>query len=89
MSVAPLKAGTNILSAGPEKLIERCGEAVAAADRVLQAAKAGVRIKISGSGRYRQCSARGPRACLARDGRRGFAPNARLGEPHPRRGAVR
>jgi (2S)-methylsuccinyl-CoA dehydrogenase len=50
MSVAPLKAGTNILSAGPEKLIERCGEAVAAADRVLQAAKAGVRIKIQEAG---------------------------------------
>ena len=50
MSVAPLKAGTNILSAGPETLIERCGEAVAAADRVLQAAKAGVRIKIQEAG---------------------------------------
>ncbi len=50
MSVAPLKAGTDILSAGPEKLIERCGEAVIAADRVLQAAKAGVRIKIQEAG---------------------------------------
>ena len=50
MSVAPLKAGTNILSAGPETLIERYGEAVAAADRVLQAAKAGVRIKIQEAG---------------------------------------
>ncbi len=50
MSVAPLKAGTTILSAGPEKLIERCGEAVTGADRVLQAAKAGVRIKIQEAG---------------------------------------
>jgi (2S)-methylsuccinyl-CoA dehydrogenase len=50
MSVAPLKAGTNILSAGPEKLIERCGEAVTGADRILQAAKAGVRIKIQEAG---------------------------------------
>jgi (2S)-methylsuccinyl-CoA dehydrogenase len=50
MSVAPLKAGTHILSAGPEKLIERCGEAVAGADRILQAAKAGVRIKIQEAG---------------------------------------
>ena len=50
MSVAPLKAGTHILSAGPEKLIERCGEAVTGADRILQAAKAGVRIKIQEAG---------------------------------------
>ena len=50
MSVAPLKAGANILSAGPEKLIERCGEAVTGADRILQAAKAGVRIKIQEAG---------------------------------------
>jgi (2S)-methylsuccinyl-CoA dehydrogenase len=50
MSVAPLKAGTSILSAGPEKLIERCGEAVTGADRILQAAKAGVRIKIQEAG---------------------------------------
>ncbi len=50
MSVAPLKAGTNILSGGPAKLIDRCGEAVAGADRILQAAKAGVRIKIQEAG---------------------------------------
>ncbi|MGQ0455583.1 MAG: acyl-CoA dehydrogenase family protein [Hyphomicrobium sp.] len=50
MSVAPLKAEPNILAAGPAKLIERCAEAVAAADRVLQAAKAGVRIKIQEAG---------------------------------------
>jgi (2S)-methylsuccinyl-CoA dehydrogenase len=50
MSVAPLKAGIDILSAGPAKLIERCGETVANADRILQAAKAGVRITIQEAG---------------------------------------
>lgn len=50
MSVAPLKAEASILAAGPVRLIERCGEAVTAADRVLQAAKAGVRIKIQEAG---------------------------------------
>jgi (2S)-methylsuccinyl-CoA dehydrogenase len=50
MSVAPLKAGTSILHAGSEKLIERCGEAVTGADRILQAAKAGVRVKIQEAG---------------------------------------
>jgi (2S)-methylsuccinyl-CoA dehydrogenase len=50
MSVAPLKAESTILDAGPAKLIERCGEAVASADRVLQAAKAGVRVKIKEAG---------------------------------------
>ena len=50
MSVAPLKAEASILAAGPARLIERCGEAVAAADRILQAAKAGVRIKIQEAG---------------------------------------
>ncbi|MBK9078518.1 MAG: acyl-CoA dehydrogenase family protein, partial [Hyphomicrobium sp.] len=50
MSVAPLKAEVSILAAGPARLIERCGEAIASADRVLQAAKAGVRIKIQDAG---------------------------------------
>jgi (2S)-methylsuccinyl-CoA dehydrogenase len=50
MSVAPLKAEVSILAAGPARLIERCGEAVSSADRVLQAAKAGVRIKIQEAG---------------------------------------
>ncbi len=50
MSVAPLKAEASILEAGPERLIERCGDAVGAADRVLQLAKAGVRIKIQEAG---------------------------------------
>ena len=50
MSVAPLKAEVSILAAGPARLIERCGEAVTSADRVLLAAKAGVRIKIQEAG---------------------------------------
>ncbi|MFT3733134.1 MAG: acyl-CoA dehydrogenase family protein [Hyphomicrobium sp.] len=50
MSVTPMKAGANLLVAGPEKLLERCGEAVTAADKILQAAKAGVRIKIQEEG---------------------------------------
>ena len=50
MPVAPLKAEVSILAAGPARLIERCGEAVGSADRVLQAAKAGVRIKIQEAG---------------------------------------
>lgn len=39
-----------ILSAGPERLIERAGEAVKAAERVLLAAKAGVRAKVEAAG---------------------------------------
>ncbi len=50
MAVAPLKAATNILAAGPGTLIERCGAAVTAADKVLAAAKASVRIKIQEAG---------------------------------------
>jgi (2S)-methylsuccinyl-CoA dehydrogenase len=50
MSVTPMKAGENLLAAGPAKLIERCGEAVAGADKILMAAKAGVRIKIQEEG---------------------------------------
>ncbi|PPC86424.1 MAG: acyl-CoA dehydrogenase [Hyphomicrobium sp.] len=50
MSVAPMKAETKILADNPARLIERCGEAVSSADRVLQAAKAGVRIKIQEAG---------------------------------------
>ena len=50
MAVAPLKAATTILGAGPSRLIERCGEAVAAADKVLAVAKMSVRIKIQDAG---------------------------------------
>jgi len=50
MSAAPLKAATSILASGPAHLIERCGEAVAAADKVLVAAKSGTRAKIEQAG---------------------------------------
>ena len=50
MSVAPLKTQSGLLTAGPEHSIGRCGEAVASADKILQAAKAGVRIKIQEAG---------------------------------------
>ncbi|MGL4396117.1 MAG: acyl-CoA dehydrogenase family protein, partial [Hyphomicrobium sp.] len=50
MSIAPLKAESQILASGPAGLLEACREAVTAADRVLAAAKAGVRIKIQEAG---------------------------------------
>ncbi len=50
MSVAQIKTGSSILAAGPARLIERCGETVAGADKILLAAKAGVRIKIQEAG---------------------------------------
>lgn len=50
MSVAQIKTGSSILAAGPQRLIERCGETVAGADKILLAAKAGVRIKIQEAG---------------------------------------
>lgn len=50
MAVAPLKAVSTLLDAGPARLLERTQEAVSSADRVLLAAKAGVRIKIQEAG---------------------------------------
>ncbi len=50
MPVAPLKTPSGLLTAGPEHLISRCHEAVASADKILVAAKAGVRIKIQEAG---------------------------------------
>lgn len=50
MSVAPLKAEPNILEGGAAQLIERCKDAVASADKVLQAAKASTRVKIEEAG---------------------------------------
>jgi len=50
MSVAQIKTGSSILAAGPARLIERCGETVAGADKILLAAKAGARIKIQEAG---------------------------------------
>ncbi len=50
MSTAALKAESDILSAGPDALLQRAGDAVASADRVLQSAKAGVRAKVAEAG---------------------------------------
>ncbi len=50
MTLAQLKAEGAILTAGPDLLLARAGEAVAAADRVLVAAKSGVRAKIAEAG---------------------------------------
>lgn len=50
MSITPLKAEAALLSAGPERLIEACGDAVTAADKLLASAKAGVRVKIQEAG---------------------------------------
>lgn len=47
MSIAAQTSEPDILAAGPAKLIERCGEAVTAADKVLAAAKIGVRAKVA------------------------------------------
>ena len=44
------KPEAGILLGGPDTLIERCGAAVAAADRMLASAKAGVRIRIEEAG---------------------------------------
>lgn len=50
MSTAALTAEQNILASGSDALLQRAGDAVAAADRVLQYAKAGVRAKIQEAG---------------------------------------
>jgi (2S)-methylsuccinyl-CoA dehydrogenase len=50
MSTAALKAESSLLAAGPETLLQSAGGAVAAADRVLQAAKVGVRTKVAEAG---------------------------------------
>ena len=50
MSAQPKTVQSGILTAGPAALIARCGEAVVSADKVLQAAKAGVRVKIAEAG---------------------------------------
>jgi (2S)-methylsuccinyl-CoA dehydrogenase len=50
MSIAQLKSGSDLLEQGPQRLIERTVEAVASADRILAAAKSGVRIKIQEAG---------------------------------------
>jgi len=50
MSTAALTAEPDILSAGPDALLDRARDAVAAADRILQSAKAGVRAKVAEAG---------------------------------------
>jgi (2S)-methylsuccinyl-CoA dehydrogenase len=50
MTVAQLKGEPDLLAQGPDRLIERAGEAVTAADRILTLAKSGVRIKIQEAG---------------------------------------
>jgi (2S)-methylsuccinyl-CoA dehydrogenase len=50
MSTAALKAEHDVLSAGPDALLQSAGDAVASADRVLQSAKAGVRTKVAEAG---------------------------------------
>ena len=50
MSTAALKADPGLLAAEPEALLQSAGDAVAAADRVLQSAKAGVRTKVAEAG---------------------------------------
>jgi (2S)-methylsuccinyl-CoA dehydrogenase len=50
MSTAALKAESSLLAAGPDALLQGAADAVAAADRVLQSAKAGVRGKVAEAG---------------------------------------
>jgi (2S)-methylsuccinyl-CoA dehydrogenase len=50
MSTAALKAEPGLLAAGPDALLQGAADAVAAADRVLQAAKTGVRAKVAEAG---------------------------------------
>ncbi len=49
MAIAQLKDASDLLESA-DKLIARCGEAVTAADKILAAAKAGVRVKIQEAG---------------------------------------
>ena len=50
MSTAALKAEQDILSGGSDALLQRAAEAVACADKVLQAAKSGVAAKVEAEG---------------------------------------
>ena len=78
---AQLKAETGILNGGPDLLLARAGEAVAAAERVLIAAKTGVRAKVAEAGGIdaAQHAAHGLAWLATTVG--GAAPDARLGEP--------
>ncbi len=50
MSIAELKSPTDVLAGGADALLGRCADAVTAADKVLAAAKTGVRAKIQETG---------------------------------------
>jgi (2S)-methylsuccinyl-CoA dehydrogenase len=50
MTIAHLEAKSDVLASGPERLIERTGEVVNAADRILALAKTGVRQRIQDAG---------------------------------------
>jgi (2S)-methylsuccinyl-CoA dehydrogenase len=50
MSLAQMKSQPDLISAGAERLIARCHEAVGSADKILTAAKAGVRVIIQDMG---------------------------------------
>ena len=50
MTLAQLKPDHDILAAGPESLLARCNDAVGEAEKVLVAAKAGVRIQVQEAG---------------------------------------
>ena len=50
MTLAQMKPASDILAEGSERLIERVGGVVDAAERVLVAAKAGVRVKVQEAG---------------------------------------
>lgn len=50
MTLAQLKPDHDVLAAGPESLLARCNDAVGEAEKVLVAAKAGVRIQVQEAG---------------------------------------
>jgi (2S)-methylsuccinyl-CoA dehydrogenase len=50
MSVAEVKAKNSVSAADPDRLLEECGAAVAAAERVLAAANTGVKAKVDKAG---------------------------------------
>ena len=89
MSTAVKRAEQDLLAAGPEALLQRAEAAVASADKVLQAAKVGVRAAGGSGRRHRQRPASGARPRLAGDRRRGPAPDARLGRAALRRRPLR
>ncbi len=55
MTLAQLKPDHDILAAGPESLLARCNDAVSEAEKILVAAKAGVRIQVQEAGDHDAC----------------------------------